>query len=224
MICKILRLIRSIFLYCIVLNGEIKMQLLKRNKITNPVKTSGWEEVSLGFSLFELRLVSYGIIAFFFILNGLSIYIIGMEYIQGAMIYLRENSIFKIPVLIIIYSFAYFLLHELLHLVFHPDRGLSNRSLFGMASGTFFVIYNEKINRKRFLYVISAPFVILTIVFIAIIILAEINIITVDNIILVNILGLHLSACVGDVLIFYKIYKLSNVSEVWNSYTTVWVR
>jgi len=76
----------------------------------------------------------------------------------------------------------------------------------------------------RFLVVIASPFTILLIAYLVIFATLQLLDIHVLEIILVNVLLIHLSSSVGDALLFYKIYQLKDVEEIWNSYASLWIK
>lgn len=200
------------------------MQRFSLSKIQGPVDLIQWEKSMVGFSITQVRVLTYASLLFAFTINGIAIYYFGLGYIDDLLELLRNTSFLTIIIAPILFNVFYFLMHEVIHCLFHPDRGFSNKTLIGFLSGFPFVIYNGYITRKRFLVVLASPFIVLLIIY-AITWTATRQLEThIPEIILINALLIHLCACVGDAFLFYKVYKLHNVSALWNSYSSLLIK
>jgi len=73
-----------------------------------------------------------------------------------------ENPIFWLIVLII----GVFILHEIIHAIFHPRAGRSHKTIIGvwLSRGLFYAFYDDLCSRERFIVIILAPFVIISLV------------------------------------------------------------
>jgi len=200
------------------------MQWFFKEKIQEPIDLTDWEKATVGFGVFEIRVLTYVSILSLFALNAIAIYYIGFSYIEDLIQYFRSIPIGRIIISVVAFVFFYYVIHEFLHLLFHPDNGLSNKTLIGVIFGSPFVMYNGSISRRRFLVVIASPFIILLILYLVVFATLQLLGIYVLEIILVNVLLIHLSSSVGDALLFYKIYKLKDVEEIWNSYSSLWIK
>jgi len=200
------------------------VQRFAQSKIHLPENLIQWEKSAIGFNITQVRLLTYASLFFAFSINGVAIYLLGFSYIDDLLELLRNTPFLIIVIAPISFNVLYLITHEVIHCISHPDKGLSKKTLVGFISGFPFVIYNGSITRKRFLAVLASPFIVLLIgyvIFFAIIRLLKISI---PEIILLNILLVHLCACVGDAFLFLKVYKLQDVSELWNSYSSLWIK
>jgi hypothetical protein len=67
--------------------------------------------------------------------------------------------------LIVLAFFAVLVIHEAIHLVMHPQQGRSQDSVVGVwpQAFVFYASYDNEISRNRFLVMVAAPFVLLSV-------------------------------------------------------------
>ena len=75
---------------------------------------------------------------------------------------LEQSSInpFLVSLVIVLISIP---VHELVHLIIHPEFGRSNKSVFGLwlSRGMFYAHYEGAVTRNRFLSILAAPYLVL---------------------------------------------------------------
>ena len=115
-------------------------------------------------------------------------------------------------------AFAFYLvLHEVVHLLWFPDRGLSRSTLVGILPWAFFVLFNAAITPHELKRSVRMPFVLLTppLLLIALMFPGSLTI---------NALVVHLLSCSGDLLLFRKLSGLKGVDQIWTTGTAVWFK
>lgn len=201
-----------------------KMKFFSIDKIKQPDVTEGWVAASIGFKSSEIRILSYSSVGLFFLANALGFYIMGISYFDGFIAFVSDHSPI-LATLYVIFAFGlYYVLHELIHALTPPDHGLSNQSMLGMKSAAVFVVYNAMISKKCMRRVVLAPFVLLTPLCTLASVAAYLDLLPIAPIFVVNLLGLHLSACAGDLLLYRKLSRETGFSWMWNSVSSVWVK
>jgi multidrug transporter EmrE-like cation transporter len=117
------------------------------------------------------------------------------------------------------------LLHEPLHMVVHPDHGLSDATLLGARFPMFFVAYVEPMALGRFFAVLMAPLVISGTALIGLMILFPAMVPG-----LLMALVSHIGQCGGDIMLLFKIRRRlascphKQATRIWNSGTGVLVQ
>lgn len=199
------------------------MRLFRADALDLPAKDEGWSAAAIGFTLAEARILGYVSIALFFIVNGLGFLLFGLSYLDGF-----THLVSRHPTLIAAAALAgiaaYYVLHELLHALFHPDRGLSARTMVGMKAAAVFVVYNGRISRRKLQWLVLAPLLLLTPLCVALLAGAWTDPQTFTPVVVFNLLGLHLSACAGDVLLSWKLWRHPPFAWMWNGVSSVWVK
>ncbi|WP_342120631.1 DUF3267 domain-containing protein [Pseudoduganella sp. OTU4001] len=194
------------------------MRLFRIAAIRQPDAVDSWRAAPIGFSLTEIRILSYASIALFFGVNALGLLIWGSAYFEGFASFAKGQSIALTTAYVIAALLAYHVMHELIHIALHPDRGLSDRTMIGVKAAAFFVIYNGEISKENLLRVVIAPFAVLT-PLCALAALAPFS-----PIFLANMFGLHLSACAGDLLLYRKLKNGPEFAWMWNAYTSAYIK
>ena len=200
------------------------MKFFRVDAIRQPDIAEGWVAASIGFKSSEVRILTYSSIGLFFLVNAIAFYVIGFPYLDGFIAFVSGHSPVSATVYVILAASIYYILHELIHAVYLPDHGLSDRTMLGMRAAAVFIVYNAKISKKCMQRVVLAPFVLLTPLCIAASVGAYLDLLPIPPIFSVNLLGLHLSACAGDLLLYRKLRSASGFSWMWNSFSSVWVK
>ncbi len=125
------------------------MKYFRKELIALPDTSDGWTEVSIGCSLTEMRVLSYASIAAFFLVNGACLYLMGFAYFDGFTRFVKQHSTLAVTAYVIGGQVFYYALHEAVHVLFHPDRGRSDKTMVGMQAAAFFVLYNGEIGKRR---------------------------------------------------------------------------
>ncbi len=94
--------------------------------------------------------------------------VIGIALVLLAMLWLTITPIrisdFSIGFLDILYILVIIAPHELIHLVCHPHYGTSSKSILGFwpATQLFYAHYDGAMSKQRFLGILAAPFIVLS--------------------------------------------------------------
>lgn len=187
--------------------------------ITYPPQNQGWQAVPLGFSMLMLRLISYGTILLFFLVNGLCLHYFGFSYLQDFVQTVGSQPVRALST-ICLFIALYFVIHEIIHVAFHPDHGLSKRTMAGAAKGTIFVVYNGEVSSRRMHLILLAPLLMLTVV-LSILFYCNPNI---NQALMVNAFGMHFSACFGDLALVFQLQKTASKTMYWNSVSVMWAK
>ncbi|NDI86404.1 DUF3267 domain-containing protein [Undibacterium crateris] len=204
--------------FCPITSSLFMIKFLEAN-ITHPPLNQGWQTVPLGFSNLMLRFISYGTILLFFIVNGLCLHYFGFSYLQDFVQTVGSQPV-RILSTICIFIALYFVIHEIIHVAFHPDHGFSKRTMAGAANGTIFVVYNGEVSSRRMYIILLAPLLTLTVV-LSIFFYCNPNI---NQALMVNTFGMHFSACFGDLALLFQLRKTASKTMYWNSVSVAWAK
>ena len=109
------------------------------------------------------------------------------------------------------------LVHEALHIVFHPDIGRSHSTVIGGNFFALFVIFDGPMSKYRMSMYLLAPLIGILILLFGGFVLAP-QFWPVLLVFLAN----HMAMCQGDLLLLYKLWRArSSFNEVWNCGTVL---
>jgi hypothetical protein len=195
----------------------MKLSLFRGRTLVTPPVEQGWIEIPFGFSMYEARVISYSTIFIFLFVNIGTIYGLGSEYFNGLKYLFSEfGEIFTI-VGVIIVSILYHFIHEYVHLLFFPDKGLSHKSHVGFMSIGLFTLYNGEFSRTSMQKSLLAP---LFALFPIMLIPSFFHV----GIILINLMIIHVTACLGDIVLYQKLSKRPDIDYFWSLGTSCWVK
>lgn len=200
------------------------MRLFRSDALQLPAADEAWNAAAIGFTPTEARVLSYLSVALFFAVNALGFHLFGFAYLDGFTHLVARQPLFAVLAWTVAGLAGYYAVHELLHAVLHPDLGLSARTMIGLKAAAVFVIYNGKISRRKLQCVVLGPFLVLTPVCLVLLAGAWIDPLRFVPVVVLNLLGLHLSASAGDLLLFWKLQRRPAFSCLWNAVTSVWVK
>ncbi|MGB0935882.1 MAG: DUF3267 domain-containing protein [Colwellia sp.] len=195
----------------------MKLNKISKNEFSLPPHNLGWKEIKLGVSINEARFISYLTVILFVLMNAVLFSLLKESFFSDIAYLNAKYDLLNIIIGILISIVVLVLAHELCHLILLPEQGLSNSTIIAFIGISPCFIYNNNIGRNRFMVVLLGPFLILTPIFIA-------GVTIYEGLISYYLLFIHLTSCLGDLLLFHKIFKRKEIECLWSLGTSCWAK
>ena len=201
------------------------MRILKKSNdpILNRAQSlePDWFPLSeVGVSYFQQRGLFYaGLLVMIFVLSAPTI-IFALDPIVALKHAVDELGEVKIALTVLICLCFIPVIHELLHIMAHPDFGQSKATIVGGSWLRLFVIYDGAMTQSRMFFYLMMPFI-------GILVLLSIVLVVMPLLwpIWTVFIGQHLAMCVNDLYMTWKFLRVPRpIKEVWNCGTTFMAR
>lgn len=191
------------------------MRIHRADRLQSPPDDGRWTAVQFGLTATEIRVSQYaGIVVLLAAAVG-GVLFAGPEGFSDWRALMTTFGPVGAVVMVVLALLAYLFLHEGLHLLAFPDRGLGDASLIGLLPWAVFVLYNSAISPRQLQQVVLRPLIVLTPPLLLIALWRP-------GALTIGALIVHLLTCVGDVMMHRKLARLHDVAALWTTGREVW--
>jgi len=195
----------------------MKLIVLSSRKREKPPMKEDWQPLNIGISVNESRAISYATVFSFFIIVSFLFMTLKADILNDISL-VRETlgiGTLGISILVFLAIVLTTVIHELLHLIAFPMRNLQKSLFICIVGVSPCFLYNSKISRARFLWVLVSPFIFLTPIYIYLTL-------AFSGLISALLLFTHISSCFGDLVLFFKLSRRSDVTHLWSYGDQCW--
>ncbi len=193
------------------------MRLFAQENLVSPPPNCNWRSIHFGFSSRDTRLISYTSAIAIVAVNLAGFAAFGATYLDDIRKLSNVLTVWGVVLFVAVCIAAYFAVHEFIHTLALPDHGMSDRTLVGISPWAVFVVYNGEIGRTAMMRCVAAPFFVLLPVCVCLAV-------EFPGVLCVNLIGLHLFACLGDFLLWLKLAKRVDIESIWSVGSEVWIK
>jgi hypothetical protein len=192
------------------------MRFFAKDNLVSPPPNSNWRSIQFGFSSRDARVISYTSVVAFIVVNLTGFAAFGATYLDDLRKLANVATVWGAVLIAAVCIAAYLAVHEFVHAIAFPDRGMSDRTLVGIFPWSVFVVYNGEIGRAAMMRCVAAPFFVLLPVCVALAV-------EFPGALCLNLVGLHVFSCLGDFLLWLKLAKRADIKSIWSAGNEVWI-
>lgn len=195
----------------------MNLRILTTKNLSSPKDINeGWEPLDIGFSMTEARIMTWATVVCFILINTILFFSL-KENLLADLKQLFDTFGKPLGLALTLFSLVlYMMIHESIHYIFFKLKDTDKSVHIALLGLNPCIIFNGKLSKQNMIIGCLMPLIVLTIP-LACLALMQPGFLT------TNLLFIHLSGCIGDIVLSIKVSKQKDVTHLWSVGTGCYV-